>query len=149
MKCRSQHTFVILISLLVAACSSSDGDGGGSGITFADFQTEVKLAAGAGAADCGHVALGADRSEANCCVATNFVQFLPFSATFDEQGIDSRVARGLVRDASGVTTLFAFDSDPTGGNRQDNGRINSVTCDNPSLTQNPCSDPVGFPLTCG
>jgi hypothetical protein len=146
MKYWSQLALVILNSLLVAACSSSDG---GSGITFADFQTEVKLAAGAGAADCGHVALGADRSEANCCVATNFVQFLPFSATFDEQGIDSRVARGLVLDASGVTTLFAFDSDPTGGNRQDNGRINSVTCDNPSLTQNPCSDPVGFPLTCG
>lgn len=144
MKFRSQPASIILVSLHVASCSS--GDGGGSGIVFETFRVEVKLAAGAGAADCCHVALGADRSEANCCVAANFVQFLPFSVTFDEQGIDSRLALGLVLDASGTATLFFFDSDPTGSNRQDSGRINSVTCDNPILTENLCSDPAGFPM---
>jgi hypothetical protein len=141
---RCPFVFFILGSLFVAACSSDGGDG----ITFEDFQAEVRLEAGAGAADCGHVAFGADRSSANCCVATNFVQFLPFSATYDEQGIDSRVARGIALNASGTTTIFHFDSDPTGGNQQNNGVINRQTCDTPTLSQNPCSDPVGFPISC-
>lgn len=141
---RSKLEFIVLISLLVAACSSM----GGRPATFDSFLAEVKLAAGAGATDCGHMALGADRSVANCCVAINFIRSLPFSVSFDEQGIDSRVARGLMRNVYGTTTLFYFDSDPSGGYRQDSGVVYSRTCKNPTLTQNPCGDPVGFPLNC-
>jgi hypothetical protein len=143
-----EHRFQLivagLIPLFVAACSSY----GGSGKTFADFRAEVKVAAGAGATNCGHVVLGADRSVANCCVATNFVQRLPFSVTFDEQGIDSRVSRGLALDANGTTTVFFYDGDLTGGNWPAHGVIYSQTCKNPTLIRNPCSDPVGFPLDC-
>lgn len=142
--CRCQLAFVILGSLLVAACSYI----GGGRLSFQDFQAEVKSAAGAGAADCGHVVLGADRSAANCCVATNFGQSRPFSVTFDEQGIDSRVARGVALNARGTTTIYVFDSDPTGGNRAKNGVIYSERCKYPTLIQNPCNDPSGFPINC-
>jgi len=141
---RLQLALTVLVPLLLAACLSN----GGSRKTFEEFRAEVKMLAGASTTDCGHVALGADRSVANCCVAINFIRSLPFSVSFDEQGIDSRVARGLMRDAYGTTTLFFFDSDPSGGYRQDNGVVYSRTCKNPTLTQNPCGDPVGFPLNC-
>lgn len=141
---RSKLEYIALITLLVAACSSVSG----RRATFDSFVAEVKSAAGAGAIDCGHVTLGADRSVANCCVAINFIRSLPFSVSFDEQGIDSRVARGLMRNIHGTTTLFYFDSDPSGGYRQDNGVVYSHACKNPTLTQNPCGDPVGFPLNC-
>ena len=147
MRYPAQLSFVAIFALLVAACPSGDG-GDDSGGTFEDFLAEVKLVAGAGAIDCGHVILGSDRSVANCCVATNFIQSLPFSATFDEQGIDSRVATGIALDAGGTTTIFFFDGGLFGSNQPDNGVINSQICNNPTLTQNACSDPSGFPLKC-
>ncbi len=141
---RSKLKYIVLISLFVTACAST----GGHRATFDSFHAEVKSAAGAGATYCGHVVLGADRSVANCCVAINFIRSLPFSVAFDEQGIDSRVARGLARNVHGTTTLFYFDSDLFGGYRQGNGVVYSRTCSNPTLTRNPCGDPAGFPLIC-
>ena len=130
---------------LLTACSFGGGFGG---LFFEDFEDEVSMAAGPGATDCGHVRLGDDRSTANCCVASNFERSLPFRVTFEEQGIDSFVARGLAFESSGRMTEFVFDSYAGGGGRTDIGIIDSRICRDPTLIEKPCADKSRFPIDC-
>src|SRR5689334_15896638 len=74
---------------------------------------------GSGARNCGHVALGADRSAVDSCVLLAFENRAPFFAMYDGQGDDSQVAFGIAADAKGTVTFLYWDSDPSGGSNAD------------------------------
>ena len=129
-------------------CANGGGDTDVTGIDFQDFRAEVARAAGDGATDCGDVPVNGDRSEVNCCIASNFSRALPAYATFMEQGIDSQVARGVSSDAVQAVEQFFFDSDPSGSARPNNGRIYQSTCESSEPKSDVCSDTGGSAFEC-
>lgn len=141
--------FFVRQAILLAASAAvavSCNDSGGT--TFDDFRFAVRSEAGRNATDCGIVAIGGDRSEANCCILSHYSQALPAFAVYRFQGTDSFVASAVAVDGQRSVTNFGFDSDPNGGGRSDNGRITSRACRNPQPAANACSDPDGLPFEC-
>jgi hypothetical protein len=95
-----------VIASAVSGCGSVAG---------CDLDSVLRSRAGRGAVDCGHVAAGASTTETDDCIAAQTEAGVPFYAHYDAQGIDSRVAYGVVRDPSGRTSVLFWDSDPSGG----------------------------------
>ena len=58
---------------------------------------------------------GAPSTATDQCIADQGAAGAPFYAHYDVQGIDSRVALGVVRDPNGQTSVLLWDSDPSGG----------------------------------
>jgi len=96
---------------------------------------------------------------ADQCVADQSAAGAPFFAHYDVQGIDSRVAFGVVRDPNGQTSVLLWDSDPSGGSGAP-ARITEYVCggDPPVQTQltNPgaptaaeCTVTISTDLACG
>lgn len=122
------------VALLVCSCSKKP----------CDLDLEARERAGANAVDCGRVAIGADRSSTDSCVAQAFQERKPFHARYEAQGIDSRVAWGVIGSASGTVTLLLYDSDPSGGS--DVGAvIDARTCEGARLRADGASRNDGAP----
>jgi hypothetical protein len=98
--------FLVAIATLLSGCG-----GGGA----CDFDSRLRERAGAGAVNCGHVVVGASAVAVNQCVADQTARAAPFYARYDVQGTDSSVAYGVVRSAQGQSSVWFFDSDPSGG----------------------------------
>ena len=78
------------------------------------------------------------------CVADQGAAGAPFYAHYDVQGIDSRVAFGVVRDPSGQTSVLLWDSDPSGGSGAP-GRITENVCGGDPPVQTQLTDPGSPP----
>ncbi len=142
---------VLTASIALAGC--------GSATPSCDLDTLLRARAGARAVDCGRVAVGAPSMTADQCVADQSTAGAPFFAHYDVQGIDSRVAFGVVRDPNGQTSVLLWDSDPSGGSGAP-ARITEYVCggDPPVQTQltNPgaptaaeCTVTISTDLACG
>lgn len=135
----------LALSVGLSACGSGSDDD--RGLTFKDFRDTTQNAAGAEAVDCGHVDLGGDRSPASCCVVSNYAQSLPAFATYDKQGIDSRIAEGFAARRDGTVVVVSYDSGLETGNGSD-ATLDERNCDAPVASPNACSDPNGQPFVC-
>ena len=119
--------------------------GCGSSSAVCDLDALLRRRAGAGAVDCGHVAIGASSAATDQCIADQTAAGTPFFAHYDEQGIDSRVALGVVRDPQGQTSVLLWDSDPSGGSGAP-ARITESVCGGDPPVQTPMTNPDGFPV---
>lgn len=117
---------ILLFSIMTKACIQYSGV---SGTDFPDFRNQVSLTSGSGSLDCGQVESNGSQLEVNSCVAESFVNKISFFAIYKEQGVDSFIATGIAYVSNSNTLYFMiFDSDPSGGGRSDNGRIDQTEC---------------------
>jgi hypothetical protein len=127
-------------------CGSSDG--------ACDLDALLRQRAGAGAVNCGQVAVGGSTTATDQCIADQTARGGTFHAHYDVQGIDSRVALGAFRDAAGHASVLLWDSDPSGGGNAGARIIESVCGGDPpihtSLTRPNAGagTPVGTPVSC-
>ncbi len=121
--------------------------GCGSAAPACDLDTLLRARAGARAVDCGRVTLGAPSMTTDQCVADQGAAGAAFYAHYDVQGIDSRVAFGVVRDPSGQTSVMLWDSDPSGGSGAP-ARITEYVCGGDPPVQTQLTDP-GSPTVAG
>lgn len=141
---RNWTILALVLSLGLSACGSDSGDA--QGPSFGDFRAATRDAAGAEAVDCGHVDNGVDRSAVNCCVVGRYAQSLPAFATYEEQGVDSRVAQGFAARSDGAVIRLSYDSGlETDGS---DATIDEQDCSAPVASPNACSDPNGLPFVC-
>ena len=140
----------LAVAALVLGLQGCGGDhqSGITGLTFEAFRSQLASDAGSSAVDCGDVAIGADRSQANCCVVAAFNQSQAAIATYHEQGVDSYVVTGVLTRGGNAATYYHFDSDVTGQGGSQNGSVTENQCSNPIPRPNACSDPSGLPFTC-
>ena len=132
------------LSVAFASALSACGGGGGA----CDFDRALKQGAGAGAVDCGHVTVGASTAAVNQCVADQTARAAPFYARYDVQGTDSSVAFGAVRAAQGQSSVWFFDSDPSGGSNV-GGQVSRTLCGgDPPLQTDPDHSPLSAPVSC-
>lgn len=123
------NTIATAITLLVLSSCST----GNSGVTFDDFRDRARSLSGSGATDCGNAEIGFGNVQ-NTCITTAFVERNSAFATYDGEGIDSRVATGLAVTTGGRVYRLFFDGDPTGSGSSSNGEISVVECLNASLS---------------
>ncbi len=71
--------------------------------------------AGNKAVDCGRVPVQGNRDVVDGCSVAMFKAGKPFYARYDFKGIDSRIAKILLRTPQGKMYLLHYDSDPSGG----------------------------------
>ncbi|MFO1349800.1 MAG: hypothetical protein U1F68_03615 [Gammaproteobacteria bacterium] len=74
------------------------------------FYWKTQLAAGANAIGCGWIRLGNDPTDAISCVMQALERGQAVWAVFDQQGIDSMAALGIVHNAAKETWLLHYDS---------------------------------------
>lgn len=120
--------FWLLLALVLTACQEDD-----TGITFDDFKTRAAEFAGEGAQNCGEAAID-EVAEQNLCVAVNFANQMASYAIYNLQGIDSQTARAYSVTPEGRVFRLFYDSDPTGGNSDNNGHITVFECLQPRLS---------------
>jgi hypothetical protein len=96
---------------------------------YGPLYAELRRKAGAGAVDCGYVAVRRDRSAADMCSVEAFQGRKAFFVRYDVQGIDSRVSEGVVGTAKGEVYQYNYDSDPSGG-RHVGERVTEKLCSN-------------------
>jgi hypothetical protein len=126
----------IVLTVVMTGCAESE-------CKLAD---ELRERAGAGATNCGHVALGADPSPVDACVVMAFSTGRAFHAQYDLQGQDSKVIRGVAGNSQGEVTFLLWDSDPSGGS--DAGAVVSAdscvgpTVDVPSSSEASAAGPL-------
>lgn len=94
---------LLLVSLL-SGCASPE----------CELTTVALNLAGAGAEDCGKVALGEDGSAVDACAVAALQAGTPFVSQREEQGIDSQVTSAAAFDGTNLVSLYR-DSDPSGG----------------------------------
>jgi hypothetical protein len=123
---------LLTASLRLASC--------GSAAPACDLDILLRARAGARAVNCGRVAVGAPSMTTDQCVADQGAAGAPFYAHYDVQGIDSRVAFGVMRDEMGKTSVLLWDSDPSGGSGAP-ARITEYVCGGDPPVQTQLSDP--------
>jgi hypothetical protein len=138
-------TAIFTRSVLVALAGAIAVAGCGSSSPACDLDALLRQRAGAGADDCGHVAIGASTAATDQCIADRSAAGTPFFAHYDVQGIDSRVALGVVRDPQGQTSVLLWDSDPSGGSGAP-ARITESVCGGDPPVQTPLTRSDGFPV---
>lgn len=70
--------------------------------------------AGLGSTNCGRAEVGEIASQVTQCALTADAKGEPFRAIYNIQGIDSRIAGGIVRTRSGKLLALTYDSCPAG-----------------------------------
>jgi hypothetical protein len=110
-----------------------------------DLDQLLRQRAGAGAADCGRVAVGAPTTATDQCIADQTARGMPFFARYDVQGIDSSISLGVVRDPRGQSSVLMRDSDPSGGGNV-GAQIAVTVCGGDPPIQTPLTRPDGFPI---
>ena len=114
------------------------------GPSLQDYEETLRLAAGAGARDCGVVALPASRAAAVSCARTALQSGEPFFVAFQVQGVDSTIYRGVVRPLPGRAIVLTWDSDVTGGSSlAAQRRIFSRDCPGPAVLETDDGGPIG------
>jgi hypothetical protein len=126
---------VVTASIALGSC--------GSAAPACDLDTLLHARAGARAVDCGRVAVGASSVTTDQCVADQNAAGTSFYAHYDAQGIDSRVAYGVVRDPNGQTSVLLWDSDPSGGSGAP-ARVTEYVCGGDPPVQTQLTDPGSF-----
>lgn len=122
--------------LLVASCAGK-----------CSLEHEVKARSRAGSIDCGHVALGGDRSTTDRCVAEAFRTSKAFHARYEQQGADSHVAAGVVAPGDGTVTFLNYDGDPAGGGGDAEPVVSASVCEGATPRQD-VSTPGALPFEC-
>ncbi len=84
------------------------------------------------ALNCGHVPLGQDPSPVYTCAVEAQIAGKPFTASFDEPGIDSDIALGLVRTAAGSVFVLRYDGNPMGGGGSVAPVVDAYRCAKPA-----------------
>lgn len=95
---------LVALTLLLAGCATPE----------CELGTVALNLAGAGAEDCGKVAVGGDSTAVDTCAVAALQAGTPFVAQREEQGIDSQVTSALAYDGTHLVSLYR-DSDPSGG----------------------------------
>jgi hypothetical protein len=127
------------------------GPGGGGrvddalGLRVVGGMRPRRPAAASGRVDCGHVAIDASTAATDQCIADRSAAGTPFFARYDVQGVDSRVALGVVRDPQGQTSVLLWDSDPSGGSGAP-ARITESVCGGDPPVQTPLTRAGGLPV---
>jgi hypothetical protein len=135
---------IFTLAVLAAPIGSIASSGCGSS-PACDLDALLRRRAGAGAVDCGHVAVGSPTAATDQCIADRSAAGTPFFARYDVQGIDSRAALGVVRDPQGGTSVLLWDSDPSGGAGAP-ARITESVCGGDPPVQTPLTRHDGFPI---
>ncbi len=112
---------------LIWAAVAGVGAGCGSSAGGCDLDALLRQRAGAGAVNCGRVAVGAPTAAVDQCIADQLAQGHAFYARYDVQGIDSRASLGASRDAGGHASVLMSDSDTSGGGNS-GARITETNC---------------------
>jgi len=74
------------------------------------FDAYFEKAKASGYVNCGRVAIGgANRESVDACVLKRLAEGRPFFARYDQQGIDSRIAIGLMLAETKVLSVIQFD----------------------------------------
>jgi hypothetical protein len=81
---------------------------------------------------CGHVPLGEDPSPVYTCAVQAQVAGKPFTASFEERGIDSDLALGLVRTSAGSVFVLRYDGNPMGGGGASSPVVDAYRCVKPT-----------------
>lgn len=102
-------------------------------VTYAQFQNRVADSVSSEAIDCGNVGVGEDQIITNSCVAESYINGLEFYATYQLQGFDSVVGRGISGDGKGAVYIWGYDSDPSGGGGAAS-RVSQTECVEPRLS---------------
>jgi hypothetical protein len=97
-----------------------------------DLGEEVESLAGAGASDCGSVAIDGDPSAVDACVVTAMSEGKAFKAEYHRQGDDSKIVSGYAGNDGGQVFILTWDSSPCGGSGCD-AVISSIECIGPKL----------------
>jgi len=126
----------LVVGLAIESCGSS---------TSCDLDQLLRQRAGAGAVDCGRVAVGAPTAATDQCIADQTARGMPFFARYNVQGIDSSVSLGVVRDPRGQSSILMRDSDPSGGGNI-GAQIGETVCSGDPPIQTPLTRPDGFPI---
>ena len=108
---------------------------------FADFQNRVKQIVGPDAVDCGQHRLSesrtpaalADLHESLACGLEAVAQKKAFWMSFQVQGTDSTLFRGLAGTTTGTMYRLSYDSDPSGGGGS-HPRFSTEVCAEPSVS---------------
>jgi hypothetical protein len=136
-----------ILLALVLACGLAAG-ACGSSASPCDLDALLRRRAGAGAVDCGHVAVGAPTAATDQCVGAQLAQGHAFYARYDVQGIDSRAMLGALRDGAGKVSVLHWDSDPSGG-AQSGARVTEIGCTGDPPLQTRLTQPAAVtPLSC-
>lgn len=136
---------LLLSLILLTGCSSNKGV---SGISIGDYANELNEVAGTNAIDCGWVELGEKRLVVDTCVELNLRNKKPFYATYDRQGIDSRLSSGIAFNKEGEVYSLIYDSNPSGGFSSNDGRIVKNVCDSIPMDPNSETDIEGVKVNC-
>lgn len=137
-----RSTAVIALLVMLSACSNNSNSSR-SGTTLEDFRNELLAAAGPNGRACGELAIGESEIDADSCLAEAFTNDTPAWSIVRRQGIDSTVAMGTTVRHRNVV-FYDFDGDPNGGGADDNGRISTRECIEPSLS-GIVGDPMNAP----
>jgi len=108
-----------------------------------DLPGQLRQRAGSGARDCGEASLSEESgSEAGVsdsgvsgvddCVAAALTASAPFYAQYPARGEDSELVYGVASDGKGTVAILQYDSDPSGGGKQQ-PVIHASICRNPEL----------------
>lgn len=146
-------TSSIVFALLLSACSGGGGGSGGNDSKSPElpqqtFVDETERLAGEDAIDCGELAIGADPTAINECVADAFYAYQSFYAIYHYQGIDSNVATGFAYDGSTLYFVMYDDfSCPAAGDCASYYRV--LECESP-VVNDPGSEEAmkGNPFSC-
>lgn len=136
----------LLVSLILLTGCSSNKDL--SGISITDYANELSEVAGTNATDCGWVKVGEEREVVDSCVELNLRNKKPFYATYDRQGIDSRISSGIAFNKQGEVYSFNYDSNPSGGISSNDGRIIKSVCDTVPMDLNSDTDIEDVKTSC-
>ena len=105
-----------------------------TGPSFEEYKRVLHQAAGDESRDCGIVSLPTSRKEAVECAEGALREGASFYVSFQVQGIDSVIYRGLVRTVDGTSESIRWDSDISGGHAAHaKRRIFRDPCKNPSV----------------
>lgn len=139
---------MLLLPMLFGCNGTSDDNPDPDPLTLSDAKTAASNSAGPDATDCGTVDIGADRSTANCCMATSAAGATSAYALYMEQGIDSTVATAVSVDKLGKVTYFLFDGVMGDFSEDPVGQIVENPCTAPEPANNVCSNTADPPFAC-
>ena len=140
--------YCLALVFLVSSCSGGGGNNAKSVPPAPTFIYETIRLAGAGAEDCGEVAIGEAVNEINACVTNAFNLYQAFYAIYRRQGIDSNVATGFAYDSQSLF-IVEFDDFSCSPSSNCNAFYNVLECLSPMANPSDSQEAMnGNPFTC-
>ena len=112
-----------------------------------NLESELRRVAVVGAIDCGHVALEADSTSADACLAAALGNGQAFQVRYEQQGIDSHVVFAAASPGGGVVTVLRYDGNLGFAPGDDHSVIYAIACKGPRANPAP-RQPGDWPVEC-